>query len=155
MIAKKAIAKRVFMNFHPRSIVLLFILVLMAGCDTEPSGETVCGVVTIEGQPMTEGLITFAPMGTTTGPKVSALIDSGAYSVLSTEGIHAGLFRVEILGLPPGVKALASGGDHSQLSLQKSPYREVAAEFNFQSVLTANLESGVANQFDFQVQPMK
>jgi hypothetical protein len=128
------------------------LLVAIAGCGSKPIGESISGVITVDGQPMQEGLITFEPMERTTGPKISTMIDNGSYLISPTEGIHAGIFRVEILGIPPGVKALADGRGHSESPVRpRSAYREVAAEFNFQSRLFATVVKGVSNQFDFQV----
>jgi len=128
------------------------LLVAIAGCGSKPIGESISGLVTVDGQSMLEGLITFEPIERTTGPKISTIIENGSYLIKPSEGIHAGIFRVEILGIPPGVKALADGRGHSESPARSSPvYREVAAEFNFQSRLFATVMKGVSNQFDFQV----
>ena len=140
------------MSVYSQALLLYLSLVMVIGCRSEPTGESVHGRVTIAGEPMLEGLVTFQPIEETTGPKISTMIENGEYSIPPSEGIHAGLFRVEILGMPPGVKAMASGDLQPQLASRgPTPYREVAAEFNFQSQLRAVLRSGVANQLDFQV----
>jgi len=140
------------MSVYSQALLLYLSLVMVIGCRSEPTGESVHGRVTIAGEPMLEGLITFQPIEETTGPKISTMIENGEYSVSPSEGIHAGLFRVEILGMPPGVKAMASGEHQPQL-VPRGPtlYREVAAEFNFHSQLRAVLRSGVDNRLDFQV----
>ena len=133
-------------------LLLCISIVTIMGCQGEHTGEIIEGRVTIQGEPMSEGLITFEPLGTTTGPKISTVIDKGNYSISSSEGIQSGQFRVEVLGIPPGVKAMSNGDSHLNLSAStRVPYREVASEFNFQSQLLATVERGVTNQFDFDV----
>ena len=100
-----------------------------------------------EDGPLGEGLITFVPLPGTTGPKVSASIEGGRYAVAADQGLQPGDFKVEVYGLPPGVKAMAEGRHPPR---GEEDYREVSPEFNSQSRLAATLTAG-ANREDFRV----
>ena len=56
-------------------------IVGLLGCSDKPSypGAHLAGAVTIDGQPIKEGSITFAPTGSTRGPSVGAKINAGRY----------------------------------------------------------------------------
>jgi hypothetical protein len=122
---------------------------IIVGCHS-PSrlGEALSGQVTVEGQPLDEGLITFIPLNDTPGTKVSVTITNGQYEVLPQEGLKAGEFRVEIFGLPPSIKAIAEG---LPPPMESKNYREIDAQFNTQSQTTCRLSTGQANVADFAV----
>lgn len=139
-----------------RALLLLFVVFAM-GCGIQKSnGEVISGSVTVEKRPLTEGLIAFVPLAGTNGSKVTAMILDGKYDIHSTDHLGVGKFRVEILGLPPGIKAMAEGkhianSESLDKKLQRDVYREIAPEFNEQSKLECTIVSSVSNTADFEV----
>ncbi len=65
------------------AVTLFSGLLLLAapGCDRGPDypSATVTGQVTIDGQPVPKGAITFSPQGAASGPVTGAAIEDGAY----------------------------------------------------------------------------
>ena len=121
--------------------VILSSLVLMIGCNREPPVfVSVQGSVRAGDVLLSEGLITFVPQGATAGPKVSAEIKGGHYEVAAEQGMQPGVFRVEVFGIPPGVKAVVQGGEPP--ATVDSPYREIAAIYNTASGISVTLETG-------------
>lgn len=131
-----------------RRVSAVVLALLCAGCAPAPSGVVVEGQVRAAGQPLHEGLITFEPSGATPGPKVSAVIADGNYFIPASEGLAAGKFRVEVMGIPPGVKAMAEGLPRPR---GRGDYREIAAEFNRETRLRCELKSDQDNHADFDV----
>jgi hypothetical protein len=111
-------------------------------------GVRVSGLVTADDSPLDEGLITFIPLNGTAGQKCSALIRDGKYVFEPDQGLMTGEYRVEVMGLPPGVKALAEGKAPTH---SPSTYREIAPAFNEASTLKCTLEATGENSADFNV----
>ena len=125
-------------------------LILAPGCAKQKTSDVnVNGTVTVEKTPLTEGLITFVPCNGTNGKKCSVVISEGRYIFDSSQDLAAGEYRVEIMGLPPGIKAMAEG---KPPSLAKTSYREIAPAYNEKSTLHCTLQSGQENRYDFSVQ---
>lgn len=74
-----------------RGLAAAFLITCLAGCGSE-FGSTASGIVTIDGKPVTPGLVTFVPEDPTAVPSVSDLDSSGGFE-LTTNKKH---------GLPPG-----------------------------------------------------
>jgi hypothetical protein len=76
------------------------------------------------------------------------MILNGKYVIEPAEGLAAGEYRVEVMGLPPGVKAMAEGKVPSHAP---SSYREIDPAFNEKSNLKCTLQASVENMADFSV----
>lgn len=105
-------------------------------------------MVTVDKQPLPEGLITFVPLASTAGQKTSTHILDGRYSIEHAEGLVPGEYRVEIFGMPPGVRALAEGKTPEHSS---SNFREIAPEFNRRSRLMWTIDQEKRTTADFEV----
>ncbi len=126
----------------------LVALVAIAGCSNEPATSIeVQGMVTVEGRPFYEGLITFVPLDGTPGSKISVPIEASRYVINQEHGLQIGEYAVEVYGMPPAVKAMVTG---QPIEHQESGYREVAMEFNSQTTLRAPIHEG-ANEHNFDV----
>lgn len=99
-----------------RCLPLLALVVLLAGCSSEPSGS-LSGTVTIDGQPLKKGTINLEPLDgkspTTGGP-----VQDGKYSVSK---LQPGKYRIRVNGEPVGT------GGRSQEEVMKMPQRELDA----------------------------
>lgn len=126
---------------------------MLVGCnDRPPLGEGLSGRVIVEGNPLDDGLITLIPNAGTTGNKISTVVQAGNYQILPEDGLNAGSFRVEILGLSPSIKAMADG---KRPTIGKDSYREIDERFNEKSELQCDVVAGLANVADFHVQYSK
>jgi hypothetical protein len=73
---------------------------LLCGCSRSPDGApvraAVSGIVTLDGQPLSKGIVRFVPVGDTAGPKASVEIASGMFSIDAVHGPVVGRHRIEI-----------------------------------------------------------
>jgi hypothetical protein len=75
-------------------------LMAIAGCsdpNVEKRGE-VMGTVTLDGQPVADGAISFFPIGATSGPSAGGKIVNGKYHIPQAQGPVIGDNRVEFNG---------------------------------------------------------
>ena len=79
------------------SLVVLGLLLALNGCSDHAGGRlAVQGTVTLDGQPLTRGSISFRPVAGTSGPTAGAKIVDGRFSIPSGKSVFAGKYRVEI-----------------------------------------------------------
>jgi hypothetical protein len=130
-------------------IVFCIGLTVVLGCSQKSQlGLSVKGTVTADDTLLAEGLITFIPVVETTGQKCSVTIHDGKYVFEPAQGLMPGEYRVEVMGLPPGIKAMAEGKTPSHSPLT---YREIASAFNEKSTLKITLQATGENTADFAV----
>ena len=70
-------------------------VLLLCGCGSG-GRQSIDGTVTLDGQPLEKGSITFIPQAGTQGPTAGAEIVDGNYTISTAGGTFAGKFRVEI-----------------------------------------------------------
>lgn len=77
-------------------------LISLTGCGNE-FGATVSGVVTLDGEPVSPGLVTFAPKDAGVVPAVSDLSSSGGYSLSTNKktGVAPGVYQVSVQAFKP------------------------------------------------------
>ena len=76
---------------------LLLVVCLVSGCGSgETLGVGVTGKVTLDGDPLKEGMISFIPDGSNESPTAGASIEDGQFSIPRLGGPLPGKFRVEI-----------------------------------------------------------
>ena len=131
---------------------LAVLLVAIAGCAGEsgPERGAVSGEVTLDGDPVDGGTITFTPAG---GGRADAAawgeIKGGRYSLLAAEGPGVGAARVEIRwDRKTGKKIPAVPPATGEIEETEAA---VPARYNAQSELTADVKSGT-NTFDFKLE---
>jgi hypothetical protein len=117
-----------------------------APVDTLPR-RAVSGTVSLDGNPLAEGKITFSPAENEkgTGPSVSGDIKEGKFSIDRTQGPTPGKYKVIISGIP-GVEIKADELPGSAPKRQPDP---VPAQYNTKTTLTKDIGDDAANQFDF------
>ena len=114
--------------------------------------EPISGKVTLNGQPLTKGLITFSPFEKPE-PVVTAAVLDGAYSLERSEGPSPGLHRVQIFARKPSgrqVREPDNPGEKIEEIVDAVPPR-----YNVESDLTAGVEEGGDNLFHFDLQGPK
>ena len=139
---------------QPRYI-LAALAAFAAGCgggDGYPR-VPVSGTVTLDGQPLATGTITFEPkqpLPTQAGGKVVA----GKFEIPKEAGPVPGEYAVAIFGGPVDPKAAAEfdGGAISRTDPRYEKLREVVpAKFNSSTTLSAQVRAGEPNSFQFDL----
>jgi len=127
----------------------------LAGCSggDELRREAVSGTVSFKGAPLKKGMIQFQPTsGNETTAGAAGIVD-GKYSIDRDEGLVPGKYQVMITGIlgpSDGAKApkAAMPGD----VLPVLPAKElIPAKYNVKTELTAQVASGGANEFNFDL----
>lgn len=136
----------------------LLLLALAVGCSRGPDLQPVSGLVTVNQQPLSAGVIRFRPLQGTRGRASSAGVRGGEFAIPRGDGLVPGEYRVEIeaavdLGfeIDDDIAFAKRGG-------KPLPPNPVPPKFNRQSTLTAAVAAGDDNilEFDLDVsQPSK
>jgi len=117
------------------------------GCDATPR-HALEGTVTLDGQPLPDGYISFRPMAGTPGPTAGGRIVDGRFAISRQDGTFAGKFRVEITATrSTGEKFFDEEvGREVEILAQYLP-----ARYNTQSELTAEVRPDGPNAFSFEL----
>ena len=125
------------------------LVMTFGGCSGNSDGlprEAVSGTVTLDGQPLPEGLIQFLPSSPKEVMSGGAVIEGGKFSIARNEGLLPGTYRVEIsssTGLeppPPGEPPGPAKGTAKDL---------IPEQYNRKTTLTAEVRAAGPNTFDF------
>ncbi len=112
------------------------------------------GTVTLDGQPLPAGDITFFPVPGTPGPTAGGKIVEGCFSISAKGGTMAGTFRVQITASRKTGKqvfdATAQMMDPNAKNGMIDQYEQyIPPQYNQQSELTADVVQGGKNVFNF------
>ncbi|MEX0642580.1 MAG: hypothetical protein WD468_07755 [Pirellulales bacterium] len=128
--------------------LLLTSVALYSGCSPNSSRLGVEGNVTVDGNPLPLGKISFTPLPGTPSPTAGATITDGYFQVPADKGLRAGTFRVEI-------KAVRATGKQMRddLSGEVIERREqyIPARYNENSELTAEIKAGDSEPLEFAI----
>ena len=136
--------------------VLLMLVFSVSGCgggDADaPQRAAVEGSVMIDNQPLRQGVIRFVPMGDTTGPKTSMLINQGKFSADEEHGPLVGTHRIEIESTDTA--GLAMDDEEALQRLQSSGAQplevvEVPPAYNRNSTTTKTVTADGPNSYEF------
>ncbi len=128
-------------------LMTLIGFVVVAGCNNAPPPAEVVGTVTYDGQPVTTGIISFLPPDGN-GQSSGGAINNGKYQVYPKAALAPGKYRVEIRW------AKKTGEKNPNAGYGQSPdvvVEGLPAKYNAESVLTADLKSGM-NTLDFNLE---
>lgn len=122
----------------------------LGGCNADPRDrQEVTGEVKLNGRPVEEGIILFAPLGSQeTGD--GAQIVNGKYSIPREKGLSPGKYRVRIYA----GDGRSGAGDASPDSPHAGtpPGKErVPPKYNEKSEIIKEVTKGGANKFDFNI----
>ena len=120
-------------------------VLLMCGCGSG-GRQSIDGTVTLDGQPLEKGTITFIPQSGTQGPTAGAEIADGRYAIPTAGGTFSDKFRVEITAARPSGKMTEIEGQ-----LYDVPEQFIPPAYNTASQLEAEVEAGAENHFEFAV----
>lgn len=120
----------------------------MTGCENTGGKLGVSGSVSLKGEPLNKGTITFLLPEAAT-PTAEALIEDGKYSIPAVNGLLPGKYRVRISAIeefPITPEEYAAGK-------QPPPNRErIPAKYNTESQEIVEVEAKGKNQFDFTIE---
>lgn len=131
-------------------LVLSGSIAALAGCgggDGLPR-QAISGAVTLDGQPLSQGTISFYPddpamADPTTG---GAPISEGTYRITSDKGLVPGKYKVSISSPSGEMTNNAAPGSGANL-----PKERIPSQYNANSNLTAEVQSGGSNTFDYEL----
>jgi hypothetical protein len=133
----------------------LALSIACAGCgdgDDLPR-QALSGTVTLDGKPLEQGIIQFRPASAEEPVPAGAEIKDGRYTIPRNEGPTPGNYRVFITssgGRQPTATP-AKKGEESSTTGGIIPDL-IPPKYNIQSTLTAKVEAGKANTFDFPLE---
>jgi hypothetical protein len=131
------------------SLAFLLGVSLMAGCAGDPNArQAVSGMVFLNGQPLDQGRIFFAPVDKGSSES-GATIENGKYSIPSDLGLVPGTYKVSIFSYDRKGATVAS--DDIPGEPGKTFKERIAAKYNVQSTLKAEVAASGSNSFDFNV----
>jgi hypothetical protein len=132
--------------------VMLGLAVL--GCGSGGDGldrQPVSGQVTIDGQPLDEGEIAFAPT-TGGGPSAGGKISGGSYSIPRADGPVPGPHRVSIYSAKPTGKKVKDETDPNVTYDERA--ETIPETYNARTTLNADIKAG-SNRFDYALEGRK
>ena len=137
-----------------RATAVLLVAAGLTGCGQDgPTRVAVSGTVTIAGQPLQDGFITFVPTERTKGPKASGPVAAGRFEMDRSAGPVVGDMRIEItekqefgfaLDDVEAFDAQAPPGD--------LPRNRIPPRFNSESILVRTTTLEGPNEFEFELE---
>ena len=129
--------------------VLAIAALLSIGCGHAPERVGVTGdVVFDDGQPVDQGMIEFAPLASKNAVGAGAVIVQGHYEIPQAKGLRLGQYQVRIYQ-PEKVTAAVGPPGASRV---ERPREQIAAKFNSQSELIAEITAVKDYRFDYRVE---
>jgi hypothetical protein len=142
--------------FSCTHVRLLYVLVFAAGLAAGCSGsddlprEVVSGTVTLDGQPLDDGVIQFTPAGGSGQVSGGTQIQGGKYSISRDQGLVPGSYNVAINAATKSERtkpAQVGAGKAAEL-----PKELIPAKYNSATELKAEVKKGGPNAFTFTLQ---
>jgi hypothetical protein len=137
-------------------IVFAAIIAAMSGCGTS-SRAAIKGTVSVNGQPLESGDISFSPVSSHGGPTAGAAIARGGYNIPAEQGLLPGDYKVQIHAFRgTGKKTWDGMGEPNAPASQKHYVEEteqfIPAQYNEATELTATIVAGKKNDLKFDLQ---
>ena len=138
---------------RPAAVILLSLSALaIGGCsaDTGTPVDTlprvaIGGTVTLDGSPLSQGIIQLEPASGTKGPVVAGEIGEGKFTIEKSQGPVPGKYKVVISSRPPvKLKEGEAPGGTPKLKPETVP-----AKYNTQSTLETEVPAGGSSSLEF------
>lgn len=142
------ISHSIFSRGRVVCLLLLGAMLSLPGCGSSkpPLPRVgVSGTVTVNGQPVSNLLIAFVPQGNVKGPRSSALVTDGKYSLDERAGPLVGTMRVEIT-------TALEDDEPREGKVKPFTSERIPAQYNVNSQLSAPITADGPNKFDFSLQ---
>lgn len=131
---------------RPGVRLLLLLLATSIGCGSPTDRAAVSGTVTLDGEPLAEGTISFTPSAG--GHSAGATIAAGRYAIAQADGPSPGRQRVEITAFAPTGKTIED--EDLPGRTQEELRQMIPGRYNVDSTLVADLAPR-ANQADYSL----
>ena len=126
------------------------LLYASAGCDADvDNGVKVSGTVTCDETPLSGAVITFEPIGETTGPNASVPIMDGKFEIDSDAGLHGGSYRVRFSMIPIELRRTFPPDQVAKLPPDDSVIRP---DYDANSKQLCDLIAGQENSLEFAIE---
>lgn len=127
-------------------------LAITAGCGaSDPLGrQAVSGTVTLDGQPLADGVISFQPTGEGTTSS-GAVISAGKYAIARDRGLPQGKYRVVINAVKPGTGMTLPAGKMPGEEVGTPQVELIPAEWNSRSQNFVEVTSAAAAHFTHEI----
>jgi len=126
--------------------LVMALLLAVAGCGSGgPPRLRVVGAVTLDGQPLADGAISFIPTGK--GVAAGAAIAGGRYAVEGARGPTPGEYRVEIRASVPSDKQVKGTFGEATSAMESL----IPARYHDNTTLRAEITAAGPNQFDYSL----
>lgn len=133
-------------------IAVVVALIMIVGCSKDPNlgkKAEVMGTVTLDGQPVADGSITFFPIGATSGPSAGGMIVNGQYHIQQAQGPVIGDNQVQFNGVKKTGKMVKDRFGTEMTQEQTVPL--FPDKYNIQSKEQVRIEAGVnSHNFDLK-----
>lgn len=146
------------MNRRPMKLfaTIAMCVLLQVGCGggsaDSPPRAAVQGTVLLDEKPLPKGIIRFVPKDETSGPKISANIEAGAFSLPEEFGPWVGTHRIEIESTDNGGYAIDDEQAIQKLreqGVRKIERIQVPPAYNKSSTLNAVIIEGRVNELEY------
>ena len=138
--------------FWHASFACFCVLLITAGCGTDnPLGRrAISGTVTLDGEPLAAGNISFTPENDASGTQTGGQIHEGAYSLPVAAGLPPGKYLVRIFASPPESN---SDGDMRAGAKNQGLFKDpIPPEYNVKSQQYIEVAENGPSEFDFAIQ---
>lgn len=130
----------------------LLLVLLLTGCGGGPKRVAARGSVEIDGQPLSQGVVIFAPTAGTQGPEVVADVVDGTFQLATGQGPVIGKHKVRIFATPAELDfALDDPREFSQHVPPRMPPNPIPPQFNQRTTLEVTTSAESENEFTFRV----
>jgi hypothetical protein len=120
----------------------------VTGCQESDGRCEVSGSVSLNGQPLDQGVVMFVPVNQEQ-TQASALVTNGRYTIPRAQGLVPGKYRVAITA-PDGKTPTDPDGVPGPTGNFASKDR-IPPKFNIESTIEVEIKPGADNKFDFTV----
>ena len=123
----------------------------MVGCGSGGSGRAaVTGKVTLQGEPVANGVIAFVPTDGTRGPSSGAKIENGEFTVPGDKGPMPGTYLVRINASRPTGRKVEAGPPAPPGTMVDDLAEYIPPQYNANTTLKRDIKSGT-NQLNFEL----
>ena len=129
--------------------VLLLLTSCLFGCGGATGRASVSGTITLDGEPVENGAITFVAVTGPEGPTGANIVD-GYYRIRKSQGPVPGRFRVEIRWPKPTGKKIPVMDGIPDSGMRDELAEAIPAKYNKESVLEVEIQKG-KNKHDFEL----
>jgi len=128
--------------------VVIYACAASAGCGNSGGRLTIAGDVTLDGEPLEKGSISFRPKPGTSSPSAGAAVSNGRFRVDGDKGVLAGEFQVLITAT---VKTGEQKIDPGTQMMMDEVEQILPARYNTESELQATIKADEKNELSFEL----